>query len=130
MRSFLREALKPLINQTKDKAPAKITSDHQESAIQVEKKDISGMTVRLEERDNFDFTYEKDWEITGKTKIVSGWTRQKNVELRKNELRPYFAENIKNNVYIMFQYEHHFMLQTINLLYDTLNLYHKLLQNY
>ena len=88
------------------------------------------MTVRLEERDNFDFTYEKDWEITGKTKIVSGWTRQKNVELRKNELRPYFAENIKNNVYIMFQYEHHFMLQTIILLYGTLNLYHKLLQNY
>ena len=33
------------------------------------------MTVRLEERNNFDFTYEKDWEITGKTKIVSGRAR-------------------------------------------------------
>ena len=92
--------------------------------------DVSGMTVRLEERDNFDFTYEKDWEITGKTKIASGRARWKNIELQKNELRPYFAENINNNVYIMFQYEHHFMLQTINLLYDTFNLYHKLLQNY
>ena len=64
--------MKPLVNKTKDEVPANINSEHQEFVISVEKKDISSMTVPLEERDNFDFTYERDWEITGKTKNVSG----------------------------------------------------------
>ena len=64
--------MKPLVNKTKDEVPANINSEDQEFVISVEKKDISSMTVPLEERDNFDFTYERDWEITGKTKNVSG----------------------------------------------------------
>ena len=64
--------MKPSVNKTKDEVPANINSEHQEFVISVEKKDISSMTVPLEERDNFDFTYKRDWEITGKTKNVSG----------------------------------------------------------
>ena len=41
------------------------------SVISAEKKDISSMTVPLEEQDNFDFTYKRDWEITEKAKNVS-----------------------------------------------------------
>ena len=61
------------------------------------------MTVPLEERDDFDFTFKRDWEITEKTKNVSVRGRLKqNIEFWKNELKPsYFVENIINNGYIM-----------------------------
>ena len=72
---FSGETLRSLVNKTKGKVPAKISSEHQKSVISVEKKDISCMTVPLEEWDNFDFTYERDWGITEKTKNVSGWRR-------------------------------------------------------
>ena len=68
---FSEETLEPSVNQTMDKIPTKIGSEYQKSVISAEKKDISSMTVPLEERDNFDFTYKRDWEITKKTKNVS-----------------------------------------------------------
>ena len=103
MPPFSEETLKPSVNQTKDKIPSKISSEHQKSAIPVEKKDISSMTVPLKERDDFDFTFKRDWEITEKTKYVSGWGRLKqNIEFWKNELKPsFFVENIINNGYMM-----------------------------
>ena len=103
MSPFSEETLKPSVNQTKDKAPTKISSEHQKSVITAEEKDISSMTVPLEERNNFDLTYRRDWEITGKTKNVSVRGRLKqNIEFWKNELKPsYFVESIINNGYIM-----------------------------
>ena len=133
MPPFSEETLKPSVNQTKDKVPSKISSEHQKSVIPVEKKDISSITVPLEERDDFDFTFKRDWEITEKTKNVSVRGRLKqNIAFWKNELKPfYFVKNI-NNGYIMPlpQFPHRFMLRIINLVYVTLSLYHKLLQNY
>ena len=41
------------------------------SQISEETKNISSMTVLFEERDNFDFTYKRNWKITEKTKNVS-----------------------------------------------------------
>ena len=103
MPSFSEETLKRLVSQTKDKVPIKISSEHQKSVIPAEKKDISSVTVPLEERDDFDFTFKRDWEITEKTKNVSVRGRLKqNIEFWKNELKPsYFVENIINNGYIM-----------------------------
>ena len=50
------------------------------------------MNVPSEERNNFYFTYKKNWKITEET----------NFEFWKNELKPpYFVENIINNGYIM-----------------------------
>ena len=66
--SFSGEPLKPSVNQTKDKVPTEKCSKHQKYIISVEKKDISSMTVPLEERGNFDFSYKRDWEIIEKTK--------------------------------------------------------------
>ena len=87
MPPFSEETLKPSVNQTNDKVPTKISSEHQKSVIFAEKKDISSMTVPLEERDNFDFTYKWDWEITEKTENVSVPGRLKqNIEFWKNEL--------------------------------------------
>ena len=59
----------PSVNQTKDKVSTKISSEHQKSVISVEKKDISSMTIPLEERRNFDFSYKSDWEIAKKLKV-------------------------------------------------------------
>ena len=71
MPPFSEETLKPSVNQTKDKGPTKISSEYQKSVIPAEKKDISSMTVPSEERDDFDFTFKRDWEITEKTKNVA-----------------------------------------------------------
>ena len=85
MPPFSEETLKPSVNQAKDKVPTKISSEHQKSVSLAEKKDISNMTVPLKE----------DWEITEKTKNVSVRGRLKqNIEFWKNELKPYFVENI------------------------------------
>ena len=46
--------------------PTKINSKHQKSVIPAEKKDISSITIPLEERDDFDFMFKRDWEITEK----------------------------------------------------------------
>ena len=87
MFNFSGEALKPLTNQTKNKVPTKISSENQESVISVDKKDISRMTVPVEERENFDFR--RGWEITGKTINVSVQGRlTEKAEFWKNELRP------------------------------------------
>ena len=61
------------------------------------------MTVPLKERDYFDFTFKRDWEITEKTNNVSARGRLKqHIEFSKNELKPScFVENIINNGYIM-----------------------------
>ena len=59
----------PSVNQTKDKVPTKISSEHQKCVISVEKKDISSMTIPSEERRNFDFSYKSDWEIAKKLKV-------------------------------------------------------------
>ena len=103
MPTFSEETLKPSVNRTKDKVPTKIISEHQKYVISAEKTGISSMTAAFEERDNFDFTYKRDWEITEKPKNVSVRGRLKqNIEFWKNELKPsYFVENIINNVYIM-----------------------------
>ena len=86
---FSEEILQPSVNQTKDKVPTKINSEYQKSVISAEKKDISSITVPLEERDNFDFTYKRDWEITEKTKSISVRGRLKqNIEFWKKELKP------------------------------------------
>ena len=47
MPQFSEEILKPSINQTKEKVPTKIISEHPKSVISTEKKDISSMTVPL-----------------------------------------------------------------------------------
>ena len=54
------------------------------------------MAVPFEEREFFDSTYKRDWEITEETKNVSVRGRLKqNIEFWKNELKPsYFVENI------------------------------------
>ena len=60
------------------------------------------MTVPLEVWDNFGFTYERDWDITGKTKSISVQGRLKvNIEYWKNKLRSYFVESVINNGYII-----------------------------
>ena len=71
MPPFSEETLKLSANQTKDKVPTKISSEHQTSLISAKKKDISSVTVPLEEQDNFNFTNKRDWEITEKTKNIS-----------------------------------------------------------
>ena len=60
------------------------------------------MTVPFKERDNFYFTYKRDWEITEKTKNFSVRGRLKqNMEFWRNKSKPsYFVESI-NNGYIM-----------------------------
>ena len=118
----------------KDKFPTKISSEHRESVISVEEKGISSMAAPLEERDNFNLLTRGTGKLQKKLKNVSVQRRLKeNIKFWKNELRTsYFVENIINNVYIMslIQFHHRFMLQAINLVYGTLSLYHKLLQNY
>ena len=103
MLHFSGEALKPSVNQTNNKVPTKVSSEHQKYVISVEKKGISSMTVPLEERENFHFTYKRDWEITETTTNVSVRSRLKqNVEFWKNELKPpYFVDNIINDVYVI-----------------------------
>ena len=103
MPTFSEETLKPLANQTKNKFSTKTRSEHQKSAISAKKKDIASLAVTFEERETFDFTYKRDWEITGETKNVSIRGRLKqNIEFWKNELKPsYFVENIIKNGYIM-----------------------------
>ena len=80
----------------------KISSEHQKSVISAEKNNISNMTVPFKERDNFYFTYKRDWEITEKTKNFSVRGRLKqNMEFWRNKSKPsYFVESI-NNGYIM-----------------------------
>ena len=68
---FSEETLKPSVNQMKDKVSTKISSEHQKSVIPAKKNDISSMTVTLEERNDFGFTFKWNWEITEKTKNVS-----------------------------------------------------------
>ena len=60
------------------------------------------MTVPFKERDNFYFTYKRDWKITEKTKNFSVRGRLKqNMEFWGNKSKPsYFVESI-NNGYIM-----------------------------
>ena len=102
MSPFSGKVLKSLVSQTKDNFPTEISSEHHESDIFVGKKDISSMTVPLEVWDNFGFTYERDWDITGKTKSISVQGRLKvNIEYWKNKLRSYFVESVINNGYII-----------------------------
>ena len=96
MPPFSEKTLKPSVNQTKDKVPTKISSEHQKSVVPAEKKDISSMTVPLEERDDFDFTFKRDWEITEKTKNVSVRGRLKqNIEFWKNNDKPLLKKQVK-----------------------------------
>ena len=70
------------------------------------------MTVPFEERDDFDFTYKRDWEITEQTKNVSVQERLKqNIEFWKNELKvhsyrfenlPMCSNSYKNNILKVF----------------------------
>ena len=92
------------------------------------------MTVPLEERDDFDFTFKRDWEITEKTKNVSVRGRlNQNIGFWRNELKPsYFAENIINSGYIIpfASIPSPFYASNNKSSYVTLSLYHKLSQNY
>ena len=100
------------VNWTKDKVPTKIISEHQKYVISAEKKEISSMTVPFEERDDFDFTYKRDWEVTEQTKNVSVQERLKqNIEFWKNELKvhsyrfenlPMCSNSYKNNILKVF----------------------------
>lgn len=81
------EALQPLVSKIKEKFPTRTSSEHQESVISVEKKDISSITVPLEEQDSFEFTYKRDYDITEKTKNVSVRGRLKeNIEFSEKQI--------------------------------------------
>ena len=70
MPSFSGEALKSSVNQSKDKVPTKI-SQSIKNLLFMWKRRTFRMTIPLEERENFGFTYKRDWEIIKKTKNTS-----------------------------------------------------------
>ena len=70
--------------QTKDIIIPEINSNQTEFVIPVEKKDISNITAPSEGTEHFEFDFNRDWEITDKTKNISVRGRLKeNIEFGK-----------------------------------------------
>ena len=100
--SLFRRKIETFSKSSEGQSSYRNISEHEKYVISAEKKNIFNMTVPFEEQGNFDFTYKRDWEITEKIKNVSVRGRLKqNIEFWRNELKPYFVEDIITNGYTM-----------------------------